>query len=106
MNLLDTLRQRPGGQALADRLTQEVRQRAADKLTHVRALFPTFTDHSIRHSDSVVSILDWLIPDKLKAAFNSWELYFLIAATYLHDIGMAENCPAPPEGTAWLAFLA
>src|SRR6266567_5639805 len=104
MRVFEALRSKPHGAPLAARLETEVRQRAADQLQHYLDLFPHFTDHSIAHSESVVAILDWLIPDRIKEQLNEWELYFLIAATYLHDIGMIKTCPGEPSGPEWERF--
>ena len=105
MKLFDALRYKPEGDKLANRLVDEIRVRTMDKLVHVRDLFPHFTDHSIRHVDGVISVLDWLIPDDVKTALNEWELYFLIAAAYLHDIGMVETCPCTPSGDEWERYV-
>ena len=103
MKMFDALRKLDGGKELADQLLK-VRKIAAPKLDHVVALFPLFTNHSIRHSDDVIKILDWLMPDGIKEKLNKWELYLLLAATYLHDIGMVEGCPGSPEGEEWDEF--
>ena len=105
MKIFDALKQKPKGEELAYRLTNEIRVRALDKLQHVRDLFPDFTDHAIRHCEGVISVLDWLVPDNMKKQLNEWELYFLIAATYLHDIGMVEGCPGRPEGKDWEEYF-
>jgi hypothetical protein len=105
MKIFDALKQKPKGEELAYRLTNEIRVRALDKLQHVRDLFPDFTDHAIRHCEGVISVLDWLVPDDIKKQLNEWELYFLIAATYLHDIGMVEGCPGRPEGKDWEEYF-
>ena len=98
MKMLEALAKKNGGDTLVYRLQNDVRETALLKLEHVRDLFPEFTDHSMRHGDGVVAILDWLVPDALKNKLNKWELYFLIAAAYLHDIGMVEACPGTPSG--------
>lgn len=103
--LFEVLRSKPEGEVLAHRLLAEVRRTAEPQLSHIRDIFPHFTDHSISHSDNVLKIMDWLIPDDIKDQLNAWELYFLMAATYLHDIGMVEACPGPPGGPAWQRFL-
>ena len=108
MKVFDALRAKkgdPSGKDLADRLVKEVRVRALAKLGHTKDLFPYFTDHTIKHGDGIVEILDWLMPDGLKDKLNEWELYFLIAAAYLHDIGMVEGCPGTPSGPEWDGFL-
>ena len=105
MSLLKLLRSRAEGDALADRLETQVRELARPKLDEIEALFPSFTDHTVRHSESVIAILDWLIPPEVRDALNEWEIYFLLAAAYLHDIGMAENYPGSPAGPAWENYL-
>jgi hypothetical protein len=34
-------------------------------------------------------------------ALDAYELYFLVAAAYLHDLGMVGACPGPPSGSAF-----
>ncbi len=97
MKIIDALRTKEDGPRLAEKLV-EIRKQASYKLDHTRDLFPLFTDHTIRHSDGVVAILDWLMPDEIKEKLCAWELYFLVAATYVHDIGMVEGCPGEPAG--------
>ncbi len=106
MKVIEALRAKPHGKELADRLERDVRREAQNRLDHFRELFPHFTDHALRHSEGVIAILDWLMPDEAKEKLNEWELYFLLAAAYLHDIGMVEQCPAPPSGSEWEQFLA
>ena len=103
MKVLDALAKKSNGESLVKRLT-DIRRIAQDKLDYVRVLFPQFTNHTIRHGDGVVEILDRLMADDLKEKLNEWELYFLVAAAYLHDIGMVEACPGTPEGAEWDAF--
>jgi hypothetical protein len=105
LRVLDVLKEKPRGPELVQQLITEIRRNASFQLEHVRDLFPLFTDHSIRHSDGVLEILDWLLPDEIKIHLNEWELYFLVAATYLHDIGMVEGCPGPPSGPDWEDFI-
>ncbi|GEM_PF-5439261 len=105
MTILDLLQDKKEGPRLVDCL-KHVREVAAIKLQHTRDLFPHFTDHTISHSDQVLELLDNLVPDDVKKSLNAWELYFLVAATYLHDIGMVEGCPGSPSGTEWDIYLA
>ena len=51
--------------------------------------FPDFTDHSINHSKDVLQYTEYLIDDVLDKLTDD-EIYVLIMAGYLHDIGM---CP-------------
>ncbi len=105
MKIFEALNAKPDGERLIQQLQNQIRPTALNKLVHVRDLFPRFTDHSISHCDGVVGILDWLMPDDVKKGLNEWELYFIIAAAYLHDIGMVEGCPGIPKGSEWEKYL-
>ncbi|MDH5508592.1 MAG: hypothetical protein OEZ02_15325 [Anaerolineae bacterium] len=49
-----------------------------------------YTDHSVDHSNRIISILDGLTSGIMnsEAPLSKNEIYILLAATYLHDIGM------------------
>ena len=66
----------------------EIHRAAEPILDKIKDTFPEYTIHDIRHSNKVISILDWLIPEELKRAMNDMEIFFLLAAAILHDIGM------------------
>ena len=66
MKVFEALRVNPLGKELADRLERDVRREAQNRLEHFRDLFPHFTDHALRHSEGVIAILDWLMPDEIK----------------------------------------
>jgi molecular chaperone HtpG len=50
--------------------------------------FPTYTDHSIRHSKEVLKIASELLTEKEILNLNEDEIYILMMACILHDIGM------------------
>ncbi len=50
-------------------------------------LLPHFTDHSVDHSDNLVSLVDQL-QEGIKIPLTDPELVILYGACYLHDIGM------------------
>ena len=104
MTILDALRSKQGGDQLATLLESTVRRNAEVMLRRIGSLFPQYTDHTIEHSNNVVRILDWLVPAAAKQNLNKWELYFLVAAAYLHDLGMLEACPGSPSGPEWQTF--
>lgn len=56
--------------------------------------FPHYTDHGISHCESVESKLNEFIPDGIKNKLNEYEIFFLLCAVWLHDIGMTtfDNC--------------
>jgi len=51
--------------------------------------FPEYTDHSITHSEKILSHAENLIGNG--HSLNPDEIYILIMACYLHDIGMASS---------------
>jgi hypothetical protein len=68
-------------------------------------VFPQFTPHSIDHLDAVVANLDWIIPENVKDVLNEYELFALLSAAYLHDIGMVPSIPEKPLGSDYDAFV-
>lgn len=71
------------------------------KLLHIRScveellsfigrsgLFEEYTLHNISHIDEMLSIVDWLIPNKTKDVMTSAEWLTLTLAIYFHDLGM------------------
>ena len=65
-----------------------MRKEIAPLLEKIIDLFTDYTKHDIEHSDKVIKLLDILISDNLKSNLNEYNLYFLLCAAFLHDIGM------------------
>ena len=89
LGLIEVLKSKPQGDRLFHQLNQ-IKKAATPLLAKITETFPEYTIHDIRHSEAVVDILDWLIPDNLKKFLNAYEIYFLIMGAYLHDIGMVD----------------
>ena len=89
LGLIEVLASKPQGDRLCHQLNQ-IKKAATPLLAKITETFPEYTIHDIRHSEEVVVILDWLVPDNLKQFLNAYELYFLIMSAYLHDIGMVD----------------
>lgn len=51
-------------------------------------IFDEYTRHDISHIDSMLHILDWLIPDASKAAMSPVDWLVVVLAIYFHDLGM------------------
>jgi len=94
------------GQQLAARITQSggVRDNAQAIMPQVVGLFPEFTPHQLPHLDAVIDKLSWIIPEYVLTNLNEYEIYFLIAAGYLHDVGMIRTVPDEPSGPTFEAF--
>ena len=58
---------------------------ALDKYT---SNFPTYTDHSMRHSLNVLEFCDKIIGSDNIKLLTADEIYILLMAIYLHDLGM------------------
>lgn len=57
-------------------------------LSHFRRLFPRYTDHSELHSLTVIDFSNALIGSSQIENMNADEIYVLLMACYLHDVGM------------------
>jgi len=89
LSLEEALKVKPGGEDLVHSL-KLIKKRAEPLLAKIVETFPEYTIHDIRHSEEVLKNLVWLIPDSLKEKLNIYEICFIIAAAYLHDIGMVD----------------
>lgn len=54
----------------------------------VEGIFSTYTKHDISHIDSMLKMLDWLIPDQTKAQMTPADWLLTVLSIYLHDLGM------------------
>jgi len=86
--LVRLLRRRNQGEELAHDL-KNIKDKAEPLLSRIVQTFPDYTTHDIRHSLQVLENLPKIVaPRSLIREMNKYEIYFLAAATYLHDIGM------------------
>lgn len=51
-------------------------------------LLPWFTDHGVKHSDRVINIIGKILAVEKEDFLTNDEIFILLAAAYLHDIGM------------------
>lgn len=52
------------------------------------AAFANFTDHGVRHSERLISLLDEAMSDESKSNLTPLEIFILISSAYLHDVGL------------------
>lgn len=57
-------------------------------LSRYKAIFPEYTDHTELHSLTVIDACNRIIGEKQIEKLNADEIYILLAACYLHDVGM------------------
>ncbi|MBN2893648.1 MAG: ATP-binding protein [Bacteroidales bacterium] len=67
---------------------QETKMEVELLLSKYDSNFPTYTDHSIKHSLEVFKLISELLTPKEIDNLNSDEIYILSMASILHDIGM------------------
>lgn len=53
--------------------------------------FPNYTDHGVRHAHSVQDNLSQIIPKELPDPLTPFELFALLSASLLHDVGMMSS---------------
>ncbi|QEL14858.1 HD domain-containing protein [Limnoglobus roseus] len=51
-------------------------------------IFDEFTLHDISHIDSMLKIIDWLIPEASKKALTPTDWLMIVLGIYFHDIGL------------------
>jgi molecular chaperone HtpG len=88
-NLEEALITKPDGSSLLQNLGN-IRARVQPLLSRIVETFPDYTIHDIRHSDKVIEKMNEIIPGQLKDELNAYEIFFIIASGYLHDIGMVD----------------
>lgn len=67
---------------------QSIMKQAANHLKHVSSTMPEFDLHDSTHSEAVLVIIESLLGNNAQN-LSSFELFFIITSTYLHDCGMA-----------------
>lgn len=90
--LIEILRSKRDGDKLANRLN-DIKIKAMPLLNEIGKMFPEYTLHDISHSENVIENFELIVPVILGENLNIYEIYFLIASAYLHDIGMV-NFPS------------
>lgn len=91
-SLFDILGKREGSRELLFKL-DEIRKIVTPELAQIGApgtLFEGYTPHDIGHKERVLENYKLIIPQSLADRFGKYEIFFLIAATYFHDIGMID----------------
>lgn len=64
-------------------------QFSTDHLKRVQAFFGEFDDHSVSHSEHVLEYMANLMGQEQLEKLSVYDLFFLAAAAYVHDWGMA-----------------
>ena len=57
-------------------------------MSNSRIFFPTYTNHDFKHLHNVEDIIDKMLSEKIKKELSDEEIFCLLSAAWLHDIGM------------------
>jgi hypothetical protein len=95
-DLISVLKGKSNGDDLVRNL-ENIKSKVEPLLSKITETFPDYTTHDIKHSKDVIKKLEFVIANPLKEKLNGHEIYFLLIATYLHDIGMV-NFPELIKG--------
>ena len=71
------------------KLLDDIIQFSTDHLKRVQEFFGEFDDHSVSHSEHVLEYMANLIGQERLPKLSVYDLFFLAAAAYVHDWGMA-----------------
>ncbi|MCI5143958.1 MAG: hypothetical protein D3923_00185 [Candidatus Electrothrix sp. AR3] len=84
-----------------------VRDKIAEILSmigRVDGIFSTYTLHDISHIDSMLNMLDWMIPPETKEQLTSIEWLLIVLSFYFHDLGMVVTTDEFKERNSDTAF--
>jgi molecular chaperone HtpG len=59
-----------------------------DLIGRVEGIFSTYTKHDISHVNSMLRLLDWIVPPQTKPVMTVVDWLMVVLAVYLHDLGM------------------
>ena len=71
------------------KLLDDIIQFSTHHLTRVREFFHEYDDHSVSHSEHVLEYMANLMGQEQLEKLSVYDLFFLAAAAYVHDWGMA-----------------
>jgi molecular chaperone HtpG len=74
----------------------------------VEGIFSTYTKHDISHIDSMLQMLDWLVPPEARRVMTSVDWLMIVLSIYLHDLGMvvtSAEFDGRMENEEFLGFL-
>ncbi|MDO9045159.1 MAG: hypothetical protein Q7U35_07625 [Methanobacteriaceae archaeon] len=72
---------------------KRLEKEAEDILPEIRKFSPKYTNHDLAHKKGVEWILNLMIPDNVKENLYPSEIFYLLVATWFHDVGMSPLNP-------------
>lgn len=67
---------------------QEIESSVISVMSNTRFFFPTYTNHDFKHLNNVEDIINSMLTEDVKEDLSDEEIFCLLSATWLHDIGM------------------
>lgn len=67
---------------------QEIESSVISVMSNTRFFFPTYTNHDFKHLNNVEDIINSMLTEEVKEDLSYEEIFCLLSATWLHDIGM------------------
>lgn len=65
-----------------------IRSEVTSVMSNSRIFFPTYTNHDFKHLTNVEDIIDNMLTEEVKKELSDEEIFCLLSAAWLHDIGM------------------
>jgi len=76
---------------------KKIEKFARSLLSYTHGKFPYYTPHDFSHSLNVEENLNWMITGSIKEKMNSYEIFFLLVAAWMHDWGMIGKPEEDPK---------
>lgn len=67
---------------------KEIESSVISVMSNTRFFFPTYTNHDFKHLTNVEDIMNKMLSEEVKQDLSDEEIFCLLSATWLHDIGM------------------
>ena len=67
---------------------EHIESEVTSVMSNSRIFFPTYTNHDFKHLNNVEDIIDNMLSEEVKKELSDEEIFCLLSAAWLHDIGM------------------
>ena len=67
---------------------KEIESSVISVMSNSRFFFPTYTNHDFKHLTNIENIINDMLTEEIKKDLSDEEIFCLLSAAWLHDIGM------------------
>lgn len=67
---------------------KEIESSVISVMSNTRFFFPTYTNHDFKHLTNIENIMNDMLTEEIKQDLSDEEIFCLLSAAWLHDIGM------------------